>query len=102
MVTYVITQRQAQQEKVKERRAERPKVSNGACEVISHCIISNSKLMDGVKRRRWWAVFILGALIGSQFACGGGNDSTKANHEALVSRIAFGSCANQTAPQVYT
>ncbi|KAL9448790.1 hypothetical protein AB3S75_010849 [Citrus x aurantiifolia] len=55
--------------------------------------------MDGVKRRRWWAVFILGALIGSQFACGGGNDSTKANHEALVSRIAFGSCANQTAPQ---
>ncbi|ESR48735.1 hypothetical protein CICLE_v10003552mg, partial [Citrus x clementina] len=73
--------RQAQQEKVKERRAERP------------------KLMDGVKRWRWWAVFILGALIGSQFACGGGNDSTKANHEALVSRIAFGSCANQTAPQ---
>ncbi|KDO85308.1 hypothetical protein CISIN_1g013940mg [Citrus sinensis] len=55
--------------------------------------------MDGVKRWRWWAVFILGALIGSQFACGGGNDSTKANHEALVSRIAFGSCANQTAPQ---
>lgn len=73
-------------------------VSDGACEVISHCIISNSKLMEGEKRRRWWAVLILG-VIGSQFACGGGNDSTKAHDEALVSRIAFGSCANQTAPQ---
>lgn len=44
---------------------------------------------------------IVGAVIGTRFVCGGGGSANASRYEeALVSRIAFGSCANQTAPQV--
>ncbi|KAL5845559.1 hypothetical protein ACOSQ4_011517 [Xanthoceras sorbifolium] len=43
----------------------------------------------------WWGVVISGAVIVS---CGGGN-SLKAEEKLVVSRIAFGSCADQSAPQ---
>ncbi|KAJ4702384.1 Alkaline phosphatase D-related protein [Melia azedarach] len=49
----------------------------------------------------WWlGVVIVGAVIGTRFVCGGGGSANASRYEeALVSRIAFGSCANQTAPQ---
>ncbi|XP_044511090.1 uncharacterized protein LOC123229378 isoform X2 [Mangifera indica] len=53
---------------------------------------------------RWWrcGVMIIGALISTQLAYGGGGSSNafiSKDEDVPVSRIAFGSCADQSAPQ---
>ncbi|KAJ0087146.1 hypothetical protein Patl1_09297 [Pistacia atlantica] len=67
-------------------------------------ILKDKIISSGRWRCRWswwwrWAVLIIGAVIGTQLAYGGGNAFTSKGEDVLVSRIAFGSCANQSAPQ---
>ncbi|XP_061338208.1 uncharacterized protein LOC133285070 isoform X2 [Gastrolobium bilobum] len=50
------------------------------------------------RRRRWWCVVVLIGIVGVVMTVSASESHKK--QEQLVTRIAFGSCSNQSAPQV--